>query len=218
MTTIKVGQTVNNIPILAHVFGTYGAKILLVGGVHGNEPEGVVLAKGLLENFLESFTLRLQVMIVPELNVDGLLKLTRCNANGVDLNRNLPTTDWSPIAHQPKYQPGPNPGSEPETKSFIKLFEQFQPELILSFHSYDPMLNTNGPCEDVADVIAKHTGYKIVPDMGYPTPGALGRYAGIERKVGTLTYEIERGLKFSEIIRVHVPAVIEGLKVRQLGL
>ena len=57
------------------------------------------------------------------------------------------------------------------------------------------------------------TGYKIEPDIGYPTPGSLGTYAGLERQIPTLTYEIERELSFDLIIKNHVPAIIEGLKV-----
>ena len=73
------------------------------------------------------------------------------------------------------------------------------------------MLNTNGDVPE-AQVIARHTGYVIEPDIGYPTPGSLGTYAAFENKIPTLTYEIERDIKFDQIIRVHVPAVIEGLK------
>ena len=73
------------------------------------------------------------------------------------------------------------------------------------------MLNTNGEIPE-AVVIAKHTGYIIEPDIGYPTPGSLGTYAGLENKIPTLTYEIERDIKFDQIIKIHVPAILLGLK------
>ncbi|MBY0385631.1 DUF2817 domain-containing protein, partial [bacterium] len=59
--------------------------------------------------------------------------------------------------------------------------------------------------------------YKIEETIGYPTPGSLGTYAGIERNIPTLTYEIERGLSANTIISIHVPAILEGLKVYELN-
>jgi murein peptide amidase A len=73
------------------------------------------------------------------------------------------------------------------------------------------MLNVNGDCMPEAKVISSWTGYVIEETVGYPTPGCLGTY-GVENKIPTLTYEIERGLSNSEILRVHVPAVLEALK------
>ena len=66
---------------------------------------------------------------------------------------------------------------------------------------------------DVAQVIHEWTGYKIEADMGYPTPGCLGTYAGIEKHYPTITYEIERGTTPQQILPLHVPAICEGLKV-----
>lgn len=59
------------------------------------------------------------------------------------------------------------------------------------------------------------TGYTIQEDIGYPTPGCLGTYAGLERDIPTLTYEIQRGLGCEEILKVHVPAILEAIKVTE---
>jgi protein MpaA len=79
-------------------------------------------------------------------------------------------------------------------------------------------LNINGNCLPQAQAIAHLTGYKIDADIGYPTPGCLGTYAGIERNWPTLTYEIERGLGIDKILSIHTPAVMKALQLMEENL
>ena len=139
----------------------------------------------------------------------------RQNSSGVDLNRNLPTKDWSPEIKGPRYQPGNRPNSEPENQALSKFIEEEKPHFVLSLHSWHPVLNVNGDCLPEAEVLSKFTGYKIDTDIGYPTPGCLGTFAGLERNCPTLTYEIQRGLPLNEVLRIHVPAILECLKVTE---
>jgi murein peptide amidase A len=143
-----------------------------------------------------------------------LLK-TRGNHQGVDLNRNLPTQDWSAHYENPRYYPGSDPASEPENQGLLNYLKTRKPRLIISLHSWYPVLNTNGDCLPEAEIIQKHTGYKIEGDIGYPTPGSLGTYAGLESGIPTLTYEIERGSPLPTCLKLHVPALIEAIKVSQ---
>ena len=209
-------HTANGLPIPAYDFGHSGPQVLILGGVHGDEHEGVEAALGLLRRWSHSFAFTLKVTLVPALNMDGVLRHERGNGHGVDLNRNMATNDWSPIIANPRYHPGPAANSEPETRALIALLERLKPAFILSLHSWKPMLNVNGDCGREALAIAQHTGYKIDESIGYPTPGCLGTYCGLEREMPTLTYEIERGLKTPEILRRHVPAIEEALKVTEL--
>lgn len=220
MKMINLGYTNLGLPIHGFQFKPIDDSILkknkalILGGVHGDEPEGVVAARGLLDTFRKKYDLNLDLVIVPEVNPEGVLLKTRGNSNKVDLNRNLPTKDWSPVAATERYFPGPSPASEPENKALIKFIEEFKPLVIISLHSWKPMLNTNGVLPE-ADVIAKLTGYVIEPDIGYPTPGSLGTYTGLERNIPTLTYEIERDISFKPILDIHVPAIIAGLKITE---
>lgn len=209
------GSTSSGLPIPAYKFGHTGARILVLGGVHGDEIEGVWASYGLLKSFAESFPYKLRLTLVPAFNLDGVLAKDRRNARGVDLNRNLPTHDWNERAATERYSPGPAPNSEPENQALTKFLETEKPQFILTLHSWKPMLNLNGDCRPEAEEISKRTGYILDESIGYPTPGCLGTYAGLEREVPTLTYEIERGLDQASILRVHVPAILESLKISE---
>lgn len=212
MTMTIFGNTANGLPIPAYHFGGQGPRVLILGGVHGDEGEGVIAAHGLLESFLKNFPYRLHLTLVPMLNVDGVVAKTRQNGNGVDLNRNMATKDWTSEVANPRYFPGTQANSEPENQALAQFIDQENPAFVLSLHSWHPVLNVNGDCLAEAEILKEKTGYKIEANIGYPTPGCLGTYAGLERGSPTLTYEIERGLAPKEILRVHVPAILECLK------
>lgn len=207
------GQTSQGLIIPAYRFENNGPEVFIVGGVHGDEIEGIVGANGLLKAFSESFPYKLNITLVPILNLDGALRNQRQNANMVDLNRNLPTQDWTPTIEEVRYFPGPAANSEPENQALVEYLQKESPSFILTLHSWKPMLNTNGDCEKVAQIISQRTGYIITPDIGYPTPGSLGTYCGLERQIPTITYEFERKMSAEDILKTHVPAILEGLKV-----
>lgn len=209
------GKSARGMSIPAYVFGTTGPKVLILGGVHGNESEGVAASWALLQSFQSHFDLKLQITLVPQFNMDGVITLSRLNGNGVDLNRNLPTKDWNPKAFDPKYPPGPKALSETENQALVKFLDDERPKFVLSLHSWKPLLNVNGDCMAEASEIHNHTGYVIQEEIGYPTPGCLGTYAGLERGMPTLTYEIERGLPHDQVIKIHVPAILKALKITE---
>ena len=215
--SFKFGHTSLGLPIHGYRWNHENnslIKVLVLGGVHGDEPEGIVAAKGLIEYLRNDFNLNLNLTIVPEFNPEGMLLKTRGNSNKVDLNRNLPTKDWSPVAASERYFPGLSAMSEIENSFLVDWIQQEKPDVIYSLHSWKPMLNTNGELPEALE-IAKLTGYVIEPDIGYPTPGSLGTYGNVENKIPTLTYEVERDISFDQIIQIHVPALIAGLKCSQ---
>src|SRR5262245_16572478 len=101
------GQTASGLPIMGHRFGTTGPEVLILGGVHGDEPEGPAAAFGLMQRWLgHGFPFHLRLTLVPQLNLDGILRGQRLNGRGVDLNRNMATNDWTSEIANPRYNPG----------------------------------------------------------------------------------------------------------------
>ncbi|MFK8138432.1 MAG: M14 family zinc carboxypeptidase [Bdellovibrionales bacterium] len=213
MHSFLFGKSENGLAIEAFRFGGSGKKILILGGVHGDEVEGVAVSRALVQKFQENFSLELQVTIVPNFNIDGVLAGTRHNINGVDLNRNLPTRDWSKEAFNERYYPGEEPNSQIENQQLVQYLESEKPNFIFSLHSFSKfLLNVNGNCEPISTIVNELTGYPIEESMGYPTPGCLGTYTGLERNIPTLTYELHRGEPIKKLIEVHVPAIIKALE------
>jgi protein MpaA len=59
--------------------------------------------------------------------------------------------------------------------------------------------------------MSEKTGYIVSDDIGYPTPGSLGTWAGWERKIPTITLEIERDSTQETIWRTHKDGLLAGL-------
>jgi protein MpaA len=217
MKTFLFGRSSKNLPIFGYKFHSNKSEnsknVLVIGGVHGDEVEGVVLARGLMNKLMDSPIENLSVTVVPEFNIEGVLLKTRQNYTGVDLNRNLPTKDWSADFTKIRYYPGPEPSSEPENKNLHRFLESENVDFIISLHSWKPMLNVNGDCSPISDHISKETGLIIKEDIGYPTPGSLGTYAGLERGLPTLTYELQKGIDMEEVLGVHLNPLYEALEL-----
>lgn len=171
------------------------APILFIGGMHGDEPEGVALAKDFLQWLLLSNSSGERTRswaLIPCLNPDGYSQKDRCNGNSVDLNRNFPSQDWSPLFRAPRYFPGNRAGSEPEVQAICQWLSQNRPELIVHFHSWEPCVIYSGdPAKSWAEVMAAGTPCKIQNDIGYPTPGSLGQYAWLNLKTPVLCLEAQ---------------------------
>lgn len=208
------GHTCKNLTIGSYEFGSQGPQVLILAGVHGNEPEGIYVANALLSSFIKKFEYDLRLTLVPILNIEGALTATRTNANKIDLNRNMPTKDWTSKYDKQKYYPGESAGSEPENQALIKWIDANQPQLVISLHSWKPMINTNGDCNPEAAIISQETGYKTTDYIGYPTPGNLGDYC-VERSIPAITYEVEKGLDIKSCIEVHAPAIQKALLATQ---
>ena len=168
--------------------------ILLIGGVHGDEPEGVWLAEACLAWLTENSDLSIlrPWMLIPCLNPDGFSKGTRVNQNGVDLNRNYPSRNWSPNYEDSRYFPGSEPGSEIEIKSLVQLISQSKPRLIIHCHSWNPCIVFTGePAKPPAEALGACSGYRVTNDIGYPTPGSLSQYGWVDNKIPIICIEEE---------------------------
>lgn len=188
--------------------------ILCMAAVHGDEIEGVWLLQEMRRRWTSSFPFeKVGVILWVQANPDGVALGQRWNASGVDLNRNLPSKDWSPEVKNPRYPPGPAAASEPETKALLKLLEACNPRAILSVHSFSSFqVNANGPSRQWAERLGQLCGYPVTEDIGYPTPGSLGSYAGVELNIPTITLEIERGLAQEKVLALHGPVAEEAIR------
>ncbi|MBN1421798.1 MAG: DUF2817 domain-containing protein [Planctomycetes bacterium] len=172
--------------------------VLVFGAFHGDEAESASVAEWLGEALIDCACVppSRTVTIIPQVNPDGVAAGTRVNARGVDLNRNLPATNWRPAPGGAGGVRGDMPGSEPETRLAMALISSCRPVLIISIHTIGRggwCVNFDGPAEAIARRMADRCGYPLRPSMGYETFGSLGSYAGIDLGIATITLELPRG-------------------------
>lgn len=178
--------------------GAVQLDTLMLGVFHGDEGISAELLNRFIAHLegLESGQFdgqRHPALIIPVLNPDGLALAQRMTANGVDLNRNYPTANWECSGEGSPYYAGPRPASEPETRLVIDLIETYRPRKIVTVHSPYKVINFDGPGRALAEAMAAHSGYAVVEDIGYPTPGSFGTYAGKERGIPVITLELPPG-------------------------
>ena len=188
-------------------------RLLLFAGLHGEEPETTYALSRALRQLTSQSP---DCAIVLAANPDGLIRGTRANARGVDLNRNFPSRNWraDPVTHRSTNEdpsdiilsPGATAGSEPETRALIALIEDLKPEQAIALHAPLACIDDAGQTP-LARRLAGRTGMPLVPDVGYPTPGSFGSW-GSERGLPVITYEFP--LAATEVLmRDHVPVLVE---------
>lgn len=185
------------------VFGTETDKdapySLMIGTMHGDEPEGAYL----IERFLKTNPkFKGNWLFIPCFNPDGMALGTRENANQVDLNRNYPTKNFVAMSYNPHSGTAKSgtPASEKETKGMIALFETFHISRVISIHSDLAVVDFDGPAKEWAKEISDLTGYPLTESgIGYPTPGSFGNWAGVERNIPVVTLETHKARTKEEL-------------------
>jgi murein peptide amidase A len=174
-------------PLRHWVFGSGLPVTLVFAGIHGSERSSVELATRFLEvlDGEPDSVDRGTIVVAPLVNPDGYERGERWNARGVDLNRNFPAWNWDGSSRG-----GPRPASEPETRFVLGLLERFRPTRVVSVHAPLACVNWDGPARRLARALSQESGLPRREDIGYPTPGSFGSYAGRQLGIPTITLEL----------------------------
>ncbi len=168
-----------------------GPALLVVGGVHGNEPASVEAVLELAAALADRPPTR-PVWLLPALNPDGVAAGIKNSARDVDLNRNFPARNFT-TEHRPGYHPGVAPLSEPETAALAALVDREPLAGVVAVHAPFACVNYDGPARTWAEEVAAACGWPVQEDIGYPTPGSLGSWLGRDRGWPVLTLELPPG-------------------------
>ncbi|HLK92398.1 MAG TPA: M14 family zinc carboxypeptidase [Polyangia bacterium] len=195
----EIGRSSLGRPIFGRRFGGPGAPLLVMGGIHGDEPASV---DALLELAGRLGAGTPPLWLIPAANPDGLLAGRKNSARDVDLNRNFPARSFA-AAHAPGYFPGPAPLSEPETRAIAAVVEGLGglPGAAggapiagaVAVHAPFACVNYDGPAGAWAEAVAAACGWPARGDIGYPTPGSFGSWLGVDRGLPVLTLELPPG-------------------------
>lgn len=146
-----IGHSVKGRPITAWRLGQPGKpRVLLIAEMHGDE----AAPRRILTSLRDGRPIRgIDLWVVPTYNPDGLARGTRKNAHGVDLNRNFPF-HWADL--DGRYESGPRPGSEPETRAMMRFLRDVRPQRIVSFHQPLYGVDTDTKNEAFARRVARY--------------------------------------------------------------
>jgi murein peptide amidase A len=204
------GTSAEGVPLTVHLPDSGRAGVLILAAIHGDESETTVVVSEALR-CLPGGDLQAAVILCG--NPDGLLRGTRGNARGVDLNRNFPTSNWSsdPVCYKSRandardiaLSPGAEPASEPETRALIALIDRLAPRAVVSLHS---ALDDSG-ASHLGRQLSDRCALPFLTEIGYPTPGSMGTWAS-ERGLNLVTLELEDASLYTLKDR-HVPILID---------
>jgi predicted deacylase len=189
-----IGHSVQGRPLLTITLGHGPRRVLWIGGIHGDEPQGQIATASLPLAFMAAdLGEKVTLTILADDNPDGRALHTRENANHVDLNRNFPAANFDTT--NPEF--GRAPLSQPESKALYRLIQRVRPDLVISCHAFrgDQLINFDGPGQALAQRFSALSGLRVEAsgELGFETPGSLGSLVGVDRKTPILTIEFLRG-------------------------
>ena len=196
-------RSVKGFPILARDYESDGKRkeplrILLIGGIHGDEPTSAAIVFHWLQNMHLPIAHSFQWRVAPVVNPDGLFAnpQTRVNANGVDLNRNFASPNWERDAPKywknrtksdPRRYPGQAPLSQPESQWVHDTIEHFRPHLVISVHAPLGEVDFDGAHDD-----PPHRFGPLMYNRIGVYPGSLGNYGVGQKPMPVITIELEK--------------------------
>jgi protein MpaA len=215
------GTSLDGIPLIVHLPETGSVEVVVLASIHGDETETTVVVSEALRCIPPG---DLQAAVILCGNPDGMLRGTRGNGRGVDLNRNFPTSNWrpDPVFYKSRsndtrdiaLSPGAEAASEPETRALLSLLERLKPRAVVSLHSALACVDDSG-ASHLGRQLADRCALPFLTEIGYPTPGSMGTWAG-ERGLNLVTLELEDASLYTLKDR-HVPILID-LMTGRMGL
>jgi protein MpaA len=211
---LVVGHSVRGHPITMVRVGAAVAteRVLVVGCIHGSERAGLPVVRALHHVTPPP---GVQLLLVDALNPDGCARGTRGNADGVDLNRNFPTT-WRPLGGV--YAAGPRAASEPETRAAMRLIRRERPQVAIWFHQHMDLVDpTRGADPAIPARYAAVAGMRV-HELA-PLPGTVARWQNTTLPGSSaFVVELPAGRLARAGVRRHVAAVLAAARMIALAV
>lgn len=176
--------------------------VVVIGGIHGNEPVSPPAVRAMVGADIPADT---EVWLLPLMNPDGSAIGTRCNANGVDLNRNF---SWGWRADTG----GPAAFSEPEPTAAAALVERVAPDVVVWVHQPLGYVSSIGATPDSYEQAwAIAAGVPVRPDV--TQHGGGESWTAFVAGYPSMLIEVSTYLATPEMVASHVAGFAALLEV-----
>lgn len=174
--TTVLGESVRGRPIRARRVGNPEAPLraLVVGCIHGNEDDGIGIARRLRD---WAPPRGICLYTVATMNPDGNARVPgndraldlrgRNNANGVNLNRNFPGGRRTGTPGSVDYS-GPRNLSEPESRTLHRFLRRVEPHVLVVYHQHMDVVDYCGGDREVQRRYAHDVGQRFTQLTRYP--------------------------------------------------
>ena len=202
-----IGRSVQGRPINVVRIGDPAAprKVLVVGMIHGDEPEGRKVVDLLRTAAAPPGA---ELLLVRDLNPDGLQRHTRQNAHGVDLNRNSSQGRRFVGGPGTRFYAGPKAFSEPETRAIRALILATRPAVTVWYHQPFGLVDRpESGDEQISLAYSRISGLRFQPLA--PRPGSMSRWVNVRVRPGSsLVVELPPGRLSAAAALRHAGAVL----------
>jgi murein peptide amidase A len=178
----QLGRSYEGRPIQVLRVRGDGARVLVIGCIHGDECEGMEVTRLLARSHPAA-----DLWLVPQLNPDGYAARTRGNAHGADLNRDFLSAN------------------QRETRIARKLILRLRPEVTIWFHQPQSVVRAWGRSRATARRYARLAGVRY-RSLVWP-PGSASRW---QNGLGQTSFVVELppGELPDALVRRHASAVL----------
>ncbi len=199
-------------PIESLTLGDGDRRVVILGSLHGNEPQSIEIVDAWTQYLLEhpEVVSGHTILIIRNPNPDGSSTQSIFNELGVDLNRNFPSSNWTLL---PQNRSGPRVASEVETRVVMQRLEDFRPEMLVHVKDFRgrSMINAEGAAFERALAIARESNFKDAHDLGKATSGSVEYYGATRLKCACLTLLINREASAATAWKVNRQALLATL-------
>ena len=205
-----IGKSVDGRNITAYIYGSGSKTVLYTAGLHGSERTPVRLIKKwntYLDENPNVIPDGTRVIVVEIGNPDGYAGSHRFNENGIDINRNWGTENWTPDIYvgETLYPGagGSEPYSEPETIVLKRLIENEGVDTVIDLHCCADGAYTGSSSNrsnELAAIIREVAGYTNGAGgwTKYPATGTMVGWAARNRGLVGVLVEVVSGESFSK--------------------
>lgn len=173
-------------PIQTMTIGQGGYRVLVIGSLTGNDPQGIRLTEDLARYLHQNSLIvgGLEVTVVRTGNPDGEANGTRTNANGVTVSREFPSDESDNRSVSSR---------EPEVKAILQLLKQLRPQRVIHLRTYtnqQGLVAASSGATAAAEEVADWADLSFVSLPGRARTGTLERYLADGRETQVVTLAV----------------------------